>query len=250
MKNWHLCREYTQGKAARYFADLDTVFTLDGENIAKSSLSQVLRVRIDNWDYYVKRYFGLGKRPFRRFFTQPRVKQEWKNLQRFAAWGIPTAPLVAYGLELSHGTLGKFTRGALITLGIPNATDLRKIVSSDGARSKSRRWWDGVSHQLAHATRTMHAHKFVHNDLKWRNLLVDNKGVLYLIDCPLGRFWHGPFLSYRIIKDLACLDKMAKHYLSRKQRLQFYLDYTQKQRLDTRDKRRIRKIIDFFKGRE
>ena len=250
MKNWHLRREYAQGETARHFANLDTVFALSGENIAQSTLSQVIRIHIDGRDYYVKRYSGLGKRPFRRLFEPPRVKLEWKNLRRFAAWGVPTAPLVAYGRELSHGIWGKFTRGALITLGVPDAKDLRQIVTHEGARAKSRRWWDGVSRQLAHATRTLHAHKFVHNDLKWRNLLVDGEGMLYLIDCPSGRFWFGPFLSYRIIKDLACLDKMAKYHLSKTQRLRFYLDYAQKKKLDIRDKQRIRKITVFFEGRE
>jgi hypothetical protein len=42
--------------------------------------------------------------------------------------------------------------------------------------------------------------------------------------CPAGTFWWGPFLRYRIVKDLACLDKVAKYHLSRTQRLRFYLN--------------------------
>jgi hypothetical protein len=57
-------------------------------------------------------------------------------------------------------------------------------------------------------------------------------------------------LRYRIVKDLACLDKLAKYHLSRTQRLRFYLDYAQKKRLDDADKRRIRKVLRFFEGRE
>ena len=56
--------------------------------------------------------------------------------------------------------------------------------------------------QLAKATRTLHDHHFVHNDLKWRNLLVDEQRRLFLIDCPAGTFWWGPFLRYRIVKDV------------------------------------------------
>jgi RIO-like serine/threonine protein kinase len=96
----------------------------------------------------------------------------------------------------------------------------------------------------------MHAHGFVHNDLKWRNLLVDTAGKLYFIDCPSGGFWRGPFLRYRIVKDLACLDKMAKYHLSRTDRLRFYLDYAGKRRLADEDKKIVRKIVRFFEGRE
>lgn len=247
MKHWHLVPEFAQGEAGYLFADLDAVFALQGEPVAQSSLCRVLRVSADGREYYVKRYAGLGKRPLRRLLDTPRVQTEWENLQRFANWGIPTAPLAAYGQETSNG---RFLRGALVTAGIPGTTDLKQIAASGGVRLKSRRWWDGVSRQLAQATRIMHAHNFVHNDLKWRNLLADDAGRLFLIDCPNGGFWWGPFLRYRIIKDLACLDKVAKHHLSRTRRLRFFLDYAQKKRLDAADKRRIRKILKFFAGRE
>ena len=81
-------------------------------------------------------------------------------------------------------------------------------------------------------------------------LLVNDEGELFLIDCPTGAFWFGPFLRRRITKDLACLDKVAKYQLSRTQRLRFYLQYRGRQRLNVADKRRIRQIIGFFEGRE
>ena len=74
--------------------------------------------------------------------------------------------------------------------------------------------------------------------------------VIYLIDCPSGRSWWGPFLRYRIVKDLACLDKVAKYHLTRTQRLRFYLDYAGRDRLNADDKRRVRRIARFFEGRE
>jgi tRNA A-37 threonylcarbamoyl transferase component Bud32 len=96
----------------------------------------------------------------------------------------------------------------------------------------------------------MHAHGFAHNDLKWRNLLVNPAGELFFIDCPTGSFWWGPLLDYRVIKDLACLDKVASQVLSRSQRLRFYLLYSQHVRLDAADRVRIRRILKFFEGRE
>ncbi|NLJ12975.1 MAG: heptose kinase, partial [Gammaproteobacteria bacterium] len=59
-----------------------------------------------------------------------------------------------------------------------------------------------------------------------------------------------PMLRYRIIKDLACLDKVAKYHLSNTQRLRFYLQYKQKTRLSAQDKQQIGKIVRFFEGRE
>jgi hypothetical protein len=177
------------------------------------------------------------------------VQAEWQNLRHFAEWGIPTATLVGWGLERRNGA---FLRGALITAELPGTTDLNQLALRKDARLADPRWVAAVSRQLAKMTRVMHAHRFTHNDLKWRNLLVDDADTphLYLIDCPSGEFWWGPFLRYRIVKDLACLDKVAKYHLTRTQRLRFYLDYTQKTRLDAGDRKRVRHILRFFDGRE
>lgn len=233
--------------AMERFADLDAVFALEGEIVAKDSTTRTVRVEVGGRRYYVKRYHGLGKKPLRRWFGTPRVQLEWENLQRFADWGIPTARLVACGLE-SQG--GRFVRGALITAEIPDTTDLGKLARSHDPRLESQSWWHGVSAQIADIARRMHGRRFVHGDLKWRNLLVDESGKVFLIDCPSGGFWWPPFLQYRIVKDLACLDKVAKRQISRTQRLRFYFDYAQKKKLDDADKRRIRDIVGFFAGRD
>lgn len=97
----------------------------------------------------------------------------------------------------------------------------------------------------------MHQHNFAHNDWKWRNILVvetDDGPRIYMIDCPAGMTWWGPFFEYRRIKDLACLDKIGRYTLSRSQRLRFYLDYVQRDRLNHRDKKVIRKILAFLQG--
>ena len=196
--------------------------------------------------YYVKRYWGAGK-GLRRYLGRPRVKAEWQNLKIFAKWGIPTAPIVAYGLERRAGA---FVRGALITRELERTRDLALMANQGDARLRDAVWVEGVSRQLASATRVLHDHHFAHNDLKWRNLLVNDSGELFLIDCPTGSFWWGALLRYRIVKDLACLDKVASKVLSRSQRLRFYLQYRGRERLSVGDKRRVRKIVKFFEGRE
>ncbi|MET1077544.1 MAG: lipopolysaccharide kinase InaA family protein [Pseudomonas sp.] len=244
MAGWYLDPAYDA--LAADFGSLDAVFALQGERLTKDPLSEVVRVERDGVRYYVKRYVGAGK-GLRRLVGRPRVKAEWQNLKSFAKWGVPTAPLVAWGLERRTGT---FVRGALITRELEGTLDLALLAERGDPRLADRAWVDKVSRQLAWATRTLHDQHFTHNDLKWRNLLVDQAGRLFLIDCPTGAFWKGPLLRYRMIKDLACLDKLAKRHLSNSQRLRFYLQYRGHARLAPADKRWIRQVLGFFEGRE
>ncbi len=244
MSDWRLATDYQMLQAD--FGSLEKVFALQGERITYDPVSELIRVNRQGVDYYVKRYRNAGK-GLRRYAARPRVKAEWQNLKRFAKWGIPTAEVVAQGLERKAGA---FVRGAMITREIPNSRDLADLAANASPLLQDRTWVQQVSVQIAHATRTMHQHSFTHNDLKWRNLLVDQQANVYLIDCPAGTFWWGPMLRYRIIKDLACLDKVAKYHLSNTQRLRFYLQYCQRTRLNSQDKQQIGKIVRFFEGRE
>lgn len=248
MTTWTLNPEYAAGPSAAAFASLDAVFALQGEQIASDPLSEVVRVQVGARRYYVKRYHQAGKN-LRRFIGRPRVQAEWRNLLYFRAWGISVATVVGYGMERRNG---RFHRGALITEELRDTADLARLAKDGHPQLRDRRWVDHVIRQLAHATRVMHARRFAHNDLKWRNILVDNQPLpgVHLIDCPGGTFWWGPFLERRRIKDLACLDKVAKYQLSRTQRLKFYLLYTGQSRLPPADRKRIRRIVGYFEGRE
>ncbi|MDH0338691.1 lipopolysaccharide kinase InaA family protein [Metapseudomonas otitidis] len=228
------------------FGTLEAVFQLEGERLTSDPLSEVIRVEIEGVRYYVKRYWEAGK-GLRRYLGRPRVKAEWQNLKLFAKWGIPTASIVAHGLERRAGA---FVRGALVTREIVNTCNMAEMVERDDSRLKDSQWVAHISRQLAASTRTLHDHHFTHNDLKWRNLLVNDKAELFFIDCPTGGFWWGPLLRYRIIKDLACLDKVAKYHLTRTQRLRFFLQYRGRSQLSVADKRRVRQVLAFFEGRE
>lgn len=248
MSKWTLNPEYAAGASGEHFASLDSVFALEGETITSDPISKVLKVRVGDLYYYVKLYQGAGKY-LRRFIGRPRVRAEWENLLNFRAWGIPTATVLGYGLERRRG---RFYRGALITCELVDTDDLADLARSADPRLKNRRWVAHVSQQVAEATRAMHTRGFAHNDLKWRNILVDSQPLadVFFIDCPSGTFWWGPFLEYRKIKDLACLDKVAKYHLSRTQRLHFYKLYTGRDRLTQADRRKICRILRFFEGRE
>lgn len=243
------------GAAGRAFASMDQVFALEGERITQDPLSCVVRVEREGKRYYVKRYAGNGKNVFRRWFglrqwlAPTRVKKEWQNLLLFRQWGIPTAGLAAYGIER---WCGGFRRGALVTEEICDTTDLAKLALLCDERLHDRQWVAGVARQIAAIARRLHGARFAHNDLHWRNLLVTNGEMpkVYLIDCPRGRFWWGAFLAYRIIKDLACLDKDARWHLTRTQRLRFYLDYVERERLTADDKKRVRRIVNHLARRK
>ena len=249
MSRWQLLPPFDQGETASIFASLDTIFSLQGERLTRDSLSEVVRVVVAGRRYYVKRYRRASSNPLRRWFGRTRVQAEWENLFAFHTWGIATAPVVAYGLERRFGG---FRRGALITQEIPDSVDLAQLAREGDARLRDPSWLRAVVERAAHVTRLMHERGFAHNDLKWRNLLVDTAipPTLYLIDCPNGRIWRGAFLAYRITKDLACLDKVAKYHLSRTWRLRFFLAYVGRRRLSPTDKKWIGQILRFFQGRE
>lgn len=234
--NWRLLPGFEQ--LTTIFGSLDAVFSLKGEHITGERLSDVIRVEHQGIRYYVKRYYVAGK-GLRRFFGKPRIQSEWENLQWFAQHGIPTAPVAAYGMQKRFGL---FRRGALVTQEIPDTRDLADIARSNDQRLTDRKWVKHVSRQAADAMRIMHAHHFIHNDLKWRNLLVDGGGRLYLIDCPLGAFWRGKLFEHRVLKEFATLDRVARYKLSNTQRLRFYLQYVQKNKLAAEDKGFLRRF--------
>ncbi|MFT0213460.1 lipopolysaccharide kinase InaA family protein [Pseudomonas sp. F1_0610] len=246
MSHWRLDEKYQF--LADDLASLDKVFALEGVQITQDKISDVIRITRNSTDYYVKRYRNhnahLG---WRALLPKPRIKNEWQNLRRFSKWGIPTAEVVAFGLERRGMS---FVRGAVVTKGIANTQDLADLANSKDARLNSPQWVELISQQVADITRRLHSHNFSHNDLKWRNILVDKDNKVYLIDCPTGMFWYGPFLQHRIIKDLACLDKVAKMVLSNTQRLRFYLAYVQRKSLIAQDKKIIYKVLNYFLGRE
>ena len=142
----------------------------------RDPLIEVVRITRDVVNYYVKRYTGAGKH-MRRYLGRPRIKAGWQNLKQFDKWGIPTAEVVAWGLERNGLAFG---RGAMITRELPHTEDLSALAERNDARLADRAWVGHVSSQLARHTRVMHQHHFAHNDRKWRNLLARSE------ECRVG----------------------------------------------------------------
>ena len=249
MISWDVETSRLGPQAQAAFASLDSVYALQGVELSRSLVSDVIRLTLDGERYYVKRYRAGRRNALRGRLGMTRIEREWANLRRFEAWGIAAAHIVACGLERRHR---RFQRGAMITVEIRDSTDLATLAKSGEFARRDRAWLQAILQQVAADTRTIHSRRFAHNDLKWRNILITaaTPPKTFWIDCPDGMFWWGPFLRYRIIKDLACLDKLGRVYLSRTQRLRFYLDYVQQPRLSRADKQRIGKILAFFEGRD
>lgn len=223
----------------KQFGSLDAIFSMQGEIITSDRISDVILIEHAGIRYYVKRYYLAGK-GLRRFFGRPRIQGEWENLLLFEKLGIPTAEIIAYGYESKFGL---FHKGALVTKEIINTRDLAAIAIKQYSRLSDKDWMKSVITQLAEITKKLHDNRFIHNDLKWRNILVDDHEQVYLIDCPLGDFWRGGLLRYRIVKDLKSLDHFAKQYLSRTKRLSFYKAYAGVNKLSKEDKIFIRTML-------
>lgn len=245
---WYVTSAFRNTEASDIFPSIDAAFAVEGKYITSSPINRVIKVTTNEHTFYVKTYSAGGKR-LKRWFGRSRVRAEWENLSFFETLDIPIPRVVAYGQQ---SCCGIFVRGALVTLEIPDTRDLADLHKSNHAFLHDPQWVEDVSKQIAHHTRRLHQNRFSHVDLKWRNILVTvaKPPRVFFIDCPAGRIRGGPGLERWLIKDIACLDKIAKQRLSRSQRLRFYMAYRQIQHLEAANKRQIQKILRFFKGRE
>lgn len=216
----------------------------NGEMLSDSGLNSLTRVRAaDGETFYIKLYRCRG-RHLRRFVGRSRARAEWENLHAFRRLGLKTACLIAFG-EDAHG------QGIVVTRGVENAVDLATLAREAPLVLNDRAFQIAVGETLAAATATLHQSGFAHGDLKWRNILVNvDSREVFFIDCPQGRTVPGVLLERARIKDLACLDKVARQRLSRTRRLWFYKRYAGIGRLSALDKKRIQRILKFFEGRE
>jgi hypothetical protein len=247
-RRWIVLTPGLDSSETEAFGSLERVFALSGTRVARDSESIVLRVTAGEKDYYVKRYHKT--KGVRSWFGFARIRKEAENQLLFKQLKIPAAEVVAYGEE--H-VLSKTVRGALITLALENTIDLASLAKDAPDLIRNKRWVKQVILQVARITRKLHDYRFCHNDLKWRNILVtrdEEHPQVCLIDCPVGQRWPEFLLPRRIIKDLACLDKVGKYRLSQTQRMFFFKEYTQRKCLSEADKVMIRKILPYFQGRE
>jgi tRNA A-37 threonylcarbamoyl transferase component Bud32 len=239
---WYIHGE-AQNQTSPFFDTLDNAFSCEGELISSSAINRVIKFYINGTGYYVKTYTAGGKR-FRRYIGRSKVRSEWENLLFFKKLGIPVPELVACGQDIH---LGLFNRGAIITNEVKNSSDLATLARNESDFIKNKAWMEYVGLLYSDYAKRIHQNKFIHADLKWRNILVtkDSKPEVYFIDCPTGRKLFGPFFNHWRIKDLACLDQIARDHLKGTTRLKLYKNYTGRNNLSEKDKKIIRKILSW-----
>ncbi len=212
--------------------------------VSTGPYNNVVRYAHNDKIYFVKRYHKAGSSWIRKL-TRSRVRNEWENLVYFHRLGIRTPNIVAYG---ECKKFGMYDKGYLITENVDNAKDIEAIAKDNMPQFRSRQWRLQVIEQVAAYTGILHEEGFSHNDLKWRNILatLDDEPLVYFFDCPLGR--HRVMRSGQrgYMKDLATLEKWAMLYLSKTDRLRFYLQYRNIKKLTQGDKLYIKKINQFF----
>jgi len=223
------------------FSSFDRVFEMDGEIVSKGRYCETIRVVAGGRDYYVKRYRAQGKH-WKKAFGRSRANAEYRNLTYFSRLGIPVPRIVGYG---SQRMLGLFRRGAIITEGVLQATDLRTLFRTQPGLFCNRQWLQQILRLLADYVHRLHEDGFTHGDLFWRNILATttDKPRVFFIDCPSGS--HKLSLRHRhfLVKDLASLDQPAAGHLTRTTRLRFYLWYCNQTRLTPKDKELIARVL-------
>lgn len=237
---------------------------LTGEVINHTPMSSLIRVKSGNSYYYLKTYRTGGK-GVRRYLGFSRLRTEYTNAMTLQRLNVTTLPILGFG-EYRNGSFDRY--GALLTRELTNHVDLARIGRTNAGKFKDVEWVNAVIGRLAIEVRKMHSGRFVHGDLKWRNLLVtlDQDTQVYIIDSPMGRHFESTFfdevlgglfagLSGKlfdrgVVKDLACLDKLGKIHLSKSKRLGFLKAYLGIERLGESEKALITRILEFFKDRD
>ncbi len=152
---------------------------------------------------------------------------EARNLVNFQRWDIRTPDVVAWGARRSLGGLAS-NMSFIITKSAPETLTLIDYWTGFDQPSDTETRHHVID-ALATQTRQLHAEHFFHQDLKWRNVLIDRQATLpqvWWIDCPNGYFSRfGPRQKHGRIKDLATLDMVARKRCTPEERLRFIQTY-------------------------
>jgi len=239
---WTLDHTVNDATEMELFSSFDRIFDMVGEVVSKGEFCETIRVVAGGRDYYVKRYRAQGKHRWKAF-SRNRPVTEYRNLTYFSRLDIPVPRIVGYGSQRSM--LGLFRRGAIITEGVPQATDLQSLFLTQPGLFRNRPWLLQVLRLLADYVRRIHEDSFTHIDLKWRNILATTTEPprVFFIDCPSGSHKLPLRHKHFLVKDLASLDRLAAQRLSRTTRLRFYLWYRNQAHLTDEDKKLIVKVL-------
>jgi tRNA A-37 threonylcarbamoyl transferase component Bud32 len=226
-----------------------------GTTIARDGGSEIRRFPMKNPEgvdsqVYIKKYFTASRKKFWRglfrgtFFGRSKASREFTNLRFLRAHGMDAPRPVAFGEERIFGRL---LNCFLITEEVPGSNDLDQylvnILPTGSVDAKTTR--QQFIANLAKTTNRMHRLGFVHRDFFWRNILISNLKLdrFYIFDAPKGRKWPRWLIGHKTEADLATLDSAAPVVFRRTERLRFYMSYQNVERLSSKDKKIIRRIL-------
>jgi hypothetical protein len=184
-----------------------------------------------------------------------KARREFENYALFESLGIRCARRLIC-LE-SRDAFGRLTAAFLMTEAVPDSLTLEEFVrrpAKDFPLAALRRTRMVLCRQLAGMTRALHQAGGFHNDLYWRNVLVQGAysetPTLWWIDCPRGGFLRQPFVRPRKqIKDLAALDMESTGHCRSTERLCFLKAYVGVEKLDDRVRILARRIHTYRRQR-
>ncbi len=202
---------------------------------------------------YVKIYANK-QHPFQRLFRTGRSRTEVRNLLFFRSLGIATPKVLAWGER--RNAIGRLVEEFIITQAEADTLQLDDFVKQhypDSTEPEQEATRIQIARQLGEWTRRMHAHYFIHEDLKWRNILArQGKGEaeLFWIDCPKGTF-HRPGINFerKKLKDCATLDKLARLLCTKDERSIFLQAYLGESAQPEEVQKLCRKIEAYRKAR-
>ena len=178
---------------------------------------------------YFKRYDYRHSRRHRfRFWMRPsRAGVEQFGYTRYRKLGIETPRIVGFG---EYRKLGTLTSSFIATEEVPGSMTLEDFVenssSADATAGEGRRLSDFAGRLLGNL-RKAHAACLFHYDLKWRNILIQQRDGEYypvIIDCPRA-FVSRLRRRYGITADLSALARVALSCLSLYQRYRLLAAY-------------------------
>lgn len=201
------------------------------------------------------KHYVFASASWRYWGRASKARREFENYALFESLGIRCARRLLC-LE-SRDAIGRLTGAFLLTEAVPDTLTLEefaRLPAKDLPPAALRRTRLLLCGQLAGMTRALHQAGGFHNDLYWRNVLVQNARseapILWWIDCPRGGLVRLPFLRpHKQIKDLAALDLEATGLCRRTERLRFLKAYLGVTKLDDRARKLARRIQAYRRRR-
>jgi tRNA A-37 threonylcarbamoyl transferase component Bud32 len=159
--------------APQFESLLAEVLREPGEPVKISSASTVVRRRVANREFYIKRYLHerRGLAPLAYFIRSDKSRREWAFAPQFQARGIPVVPHLAHGERWGwYGLL----ESVLITEGLPGYAPLLALPDPRSGEAQFA---------LGQFLRQMHDAGIVYLDISPKNVLYSaSEGKFCLID--------------------------------------------------------------------